>query len=226
MKVAEGSKLGRFAVGVVVLCLPWSSSSVTGQTTRSPQGPNETILRVATDQKRQAVLSFRNRDYESALEHFQAAVAADPTDVESQDNVGVTLARLGRTREATAALLRAIAIDRRFPPPHYHLGLIYDQMGRTAEAIARYQEALQLNPGFAEARYALSGVCWRIGDLEGAVKLLTESLRSDPNSLEIRLNLAMGLWRKGDLDAAIRELEKVKMQHSTAPSAFPRWVRF
>ena len=220
MQVRLNSKTTRLAVGLQVLCLAWSCSLLTAQTERGQKNSAENNPPPVADHKRQAILSFKNGDYEGALKHFRVVVQGEPNDVESQDNIGVTLARLGRAKEAVAALLKAVEIDGRFSPAHYHLGLIYDRMGRTREAVAQYQEALQLNPAFTQARYALSGVCWRIGDLEGAVELLQEVLRADPNSREVRLNLAVGLWRKGDLDAAIEHLKTVVELHPKEPRAY------
>ena len=155
MQARGCSNAGRFASGFAAVCLAWSIPPSGAQTGQGHINRTESNLALVGDHKRQAVRFFKNGDYKGALKHFRVVVQHDPSDVESQDNIGVTLARLGRLEEAARAFLQALEIDARFSMPYYHLGLIFDRMGRTGEAIAKYHEALQLNPAFTQGKHSV-----------------------------------------------------------------------
>ncbi|MGW2780491.1 tetratricopeptide repeat protein [Streptomyces populi] len=82
-------------------------------------------------------LAWERGDRQEALDHYRAAVDADPGAYDALAGQGRALAALGRTSEALRAY-RA-ALDGRPAPRHaLELGELYDRLGLGAEARAQY----------------------------------------------------------------------------------------
>lgn len=100
--------------------------------------------------------------FDEAQAEYEAEIGCDPaqSDVDWY-NLGLTLLRGKRTREALAAFRRSIARRPDFPEPHYQVGLcLYDQ-GDYPGAVQSLREYLRLAPAgrFAPAaRQLLPGV--------------------------------------------------------------------
>ena len=71
---------------------------------------------------------------------------------EAHNNLGITLARLGRTQEAITQHEQALRLKPDFTEAHYNLGIALEQAGRVQEALGHYQEAVQIKPDYAEAQ--------------------------------------------------------------------------
>src|SRR5207253_1599292 len=69
--------------------------------------------------------------------------------------VGLSLLKQGRLREAEEALRSAIRLDPNFGAAHEALGEVFLQGGNTADAKREFTSALQLDPDSVEARFNL-----------------------------------------------------------------------
>ncbi len=70
--------------------------------------------------------------------------------------IGMMYAKLGRHKEALAALDRAAQINRRFPMTYFYRGNVYLTMGDYERAAEEYRHALRLRPDLDAARRALA----------------------------------------------------------------------
>lgn len=97
---------------------------------------------------------------ERAVEECGKALAADPEDGRSSNDLGVYLMQLGDDEKAVPHLIKAAA-SKRNPErqhPHYNLGRIYERRKDYAAALVSYQAALEEDPEFQAARKALERV--------------------------------------------------------------------
>jgi tetratricopeptide (TPR) repeat protein len=85
-------------------------------------------------------------NYEDALKHYLAVLAADEFNVEARNNLGLLYHRRGLTTEAIDQFRRAIAINPQYVKARSHLAVVLMDTGRHAEARAELRAALTLEP--------------------------------------------------------------------------------
>jgi Flp pilus assembly protein TadD len=119
------------------------------------------------------------------------------------NNLGVVLARQGKTQEAIGHYTEALRIDPHYVDAHYNLGLALVRKGKTQEAIAHYTEALRIKPDFAEAHNNLGAALAQQGRVQEAIAHFAEALRLRPDDAEVYSNLGNILSEQGRIEEAI-----------------------
>jgi len=79
------------------------------------------------------------------------AAELDPKDAEIRNNLGLTLARLGRAPEAVGEFHEALRLDPKNASAHSNLGLLLLASGKPEESILEFEAALQINPDLEAA---------------------------------------------------------------------------
>jgi Flp pilus assembly protein TadD len=83
---------------------------------------------------RQADEYFTKKQYDKAAELYERLLVLGPNNVETYNNLGITLHYLGRSSEALSRLNEGVAVD----PTHQRiwltLGFVYSQVGNTENA--------------------------------------------------------------------------------------------
>jgi tetratricopeptide (TPR) repeat protein len=97
-------------------------------------------------------------DVAGAAEAIGRAARAGLADGRTLGYYGSLLARLGRDREAEAALREAIRVEPGRSRSRFELGALLERTGRTAEAMAEYREAIRLNPNDPDPARALEAL--------------------------------------------------------------------
>ncbi|ADO74096.1 tetratricopeptide repeat protein [Stigmatella aurantiaca] len=99
--------------------------------------------------------AYEARQYEKALEAFEAVQKERPGDPAVEFNRGDALAQLGRSEEAKAAFQRVVESNRPDlqQKAWYNLGNLAASKGERKEALQAYRRALKLDPGDAMARH-------------------------------------------------------------------------
>ena len=94
---------------------------------------------------RQAGEYFTKKQYDKAAELYERLLVLGPNNVETYNNLGITLHYTGRSNEALRRLNEGIAID----PAHQRiwltLGFVNSQLGNTKQARAALNTAADLN---------------------------------------------------------------------------------
>ena len=89
---------------------------------------------------------FANKQYEKAAEWYEKLLTFGPDNVDTINNLGLTLHYLGRSEEALARLREGSMID----PGHQRilltLGFVNSDMGNLAEARSALSEAVRIDP--------------------------------------------------------------------------------
>ena len=155
---------------------------------------------------------FRLRgDFDEAIRHYRAAIAAAPANVRGYDNLGLTFLLQGHLSEAVQAFNQAIAVAPWDAAAHNDLGLALWRLDRRSEAQAQVVEALRLQPDFPEARVALGTALLAQGNLEDAATQFSLALAARPGH--------------GD---ALNHLGELRLKQGRLPEAaacFDRWVQ-
>ena len=113
--------------------LPSQSSGFNQATTQDP-------LALA----RQADEFFANQQYNSAAELYERMLARAPGDVNTYNNLGITLHYLGRSAEALAKLNEGIVVDPTYQRIWLTLGFVNGQLGNTEQARTALRTAAQM----------------------------------------------------------------------------------
>lgn len=112
--------------------------------------------------------------YEEAIQE-STTLSEDPTFAapwRALTNVGWAQIQLGRTDEARATLLRALAMRPDYWPALLDLGILAAQTGRRAEAIESFAKVLSARPGpsaEAETNYRMAEIYVSMGDRDRAL---------------------------------------------------------
>ena len=100
-----------------------------------------------------------HEDYDAARVQFTTLLAARPKDADALSNLGIALAALGRTAEATRAFRDAVAVDPRNGLSQRNLALHLFQQNDFDGAAGPAREAVQLTPETIPARTPCSASC-------------------------------------------------------------------
>jgi DNA-binding winged helix-turn-helix (wHTH) protein/tetratricopeptide (TPR) repeat protein len=126
------------------------------------------------DLARGNVAFWRDWDWPSADQAFQAALRKRPGDPDVHHDYAWLQVALGRREEGLASLQRAIALDPLSARINMDAGWLYLQAGRFREAAAQARRTLEIDPSMLEARACLSRALVYAGDLRGALEVIRE----------------------------------------------------
>jgi tetratricopeptide (TPR) repeat protein len=141
-------------------------------------------------------------DPETAIAHYERALALDPRDDATLRRLGYACALVGRDVEAEAAYRQALRIKPNNRDAHYGLANALQRQQKYDEAVPEYQEALRLDPHHPDTHQNL-GITWfTLGRLEDAQAEFEEALRLHPRDADAEAMLATVAQQRGNSDAA------------------------
>ena len=94
---------------------------------------------------RQADESFNKKEYGRAADLYQRLLELDPNDVDTWNNLGLTLYYLGRSTEALDKLNEGVAVDPTYQRIWLTLGFVNSQLGNTGKARTALTAAVKIN---------------------------------------------------------------------------------
>ena len=110
-----------------------SSSSLSESTSKDP-----------SEISRQADELFSNRQYDEAADLYEQLLVIRPNDVETYNNLGLTLHYLGRSTEALRRLNDGVAVDAEHQRIWLTLGFVNSQLGNSEQARTALTTAAQI----------------------------------------------------------------------------------
>lgn len=136
---------------------------------------------------------FQLRHWENATSLFKRAVNVTANNYMAHANLGLALARQGRSEEAIRHYSEALRINPAWAEAHHLLGNLLARQGDFQAAVVHYSEALRRKPDMAEAHNNLGLALQSLGRLEEAVCHFREALRIKPDYPQARGNLKAAL---------------------------------
>ena len=106
---------------------------------------NQSIIKDPVEISRQADESFAKQDYGRAADLYQRLLKLDPNDVDTYNNLGLTLHYLGRSTEALGKLNEGVGVDPTYQRIWLTLGFVNSQLGNTEQARTALTTAVQIN---------------------------------------------------------------------------------
>jgi Flp pilus assembly protein TadD len=185
----------------------------------APAAPVTPSMRSALDARRDGNVAYHAGDFERALKRYEEAVAANPSDPDSLNNLGQMLARNGRAAEAAKLFERAIAVNRNKWAYHFNLAHALGQLDDWKRAAAEYRSALDLFPDDYVTHYNLAQALHKSGDEESAVAEYRSAIALAPGEGTFYLSLAISLERLNRATEAAANYEKYLELTPMAPEA-------
>lgn len=155
---------------------------------------------------------------EAAIQAYQVAIQADPSNVEALYRLAVAFQRLRRWSQAAATAERAFKVDNRQPDVQALWGHALLRMGRYPEAIWVLEGMVRLNSGraLAPVYYDLAQACfamkWYDRSVDYALRHLQLADTPQGHALLARSYLAQGYKEKSleQLQRAVQLFEAVE----------------
>jgi tetratricopeptide (TPR) repeat protein len=178
-----------------------------GEAAPSPGGLADPKDKVAVlEAFKRAVSRGREGRDEQAVAELRAVLADSPGMLDAWETLGLSLARLGKEKEAIQALDRAVAIDTASPAAHLGLARIHALAGRADLVETHALAAAARGPG--EAYELLAELRLRQGRLEEAAKCARRSLEADSRRVVGHVVLGTVARRAGRCEEAIQEYRR------------------
>jgi TolB-like protein/Tfp pilus assembly protein PilF/predicted Ser/Thr protein kinase len=163
----------------------------------------------------------RSSDVEKGIEYFQQAIEKDPDYALAYAGLADSYAVLGAWEsdariaprevmpKATAAAMKALALDDQLSEAHASLGFVslhYDWDWREAEK--QLKQAIALNPNYATAHHWYSHYAMAMGRSEESLAASKRALELDPLDDTINAHLAWHYYYARQYDQAIAQSRK------------------
>jgi DNA-binding winged helix-turn-helix (wHTH) protein/tetratricopeptide (TPR) repeat protein len=157
------------------------------------------------------------RDLLKSIEHFEQAIALDPSYALAYAGLAdayTLLANAGSPAhemmpKAREAALKAVSLDANLAEAHAALGntiIYYDYDFAAAER--EHKRAIELNPNYTTARHWYSELLMGLGRHEEAIAEIRRALEIDPLSLILNRQYGASLLFARQYDAAVEQMKK------------------
>ncbi len=181
--------------------------------------------------------AYQQQDYRGAIEAYEKAIAADPTQTESYFYLGNSYDNMYRpTRRGEAAndalidnavanYKKAVELEQR--PELRKLALQYlanaygaDKLNDPAQSEPVVQQLIEMDPSDPVNYFALARIYEDSGDYERAEQTLVQAREARPTEPAVYTNLAAYYNRQGNFEGAIEALNARAEREPTNPEAF------
>ena len=181
--------------------------------------------------------AYQQQDYRGAIEAYEKAIAADPTQTESYFYLGNSYDNMYRpTRRGEAAndalidsavenYKKAVELEQR--PELKKLALQYlanaygaDKLNDPAQSEPVVQQLIEMDPSDPVNYFALARIYEDSGDYERAEQTLIQAREARPTEPGVYTNLAAYYNRQGNFEGAIEALNARAEREPTNPEAF------
>lgn len=131
------------------------------------------------------------RDFEGAIQDYQAALKIKPNELGALNNIGASYHAIGKKEEALEAYEKALKIDSLYSPTLTSIGFMYAEDGYHRKALTYIDKAVQVEPK-EPLNYNNRGyIKYKLGDLEAAEKDVNYSLSLYPQNAYAYRNKAL-----------------------------------
>lgn len=159
---------------------------------------------------------YKNRQYEPAVKELRAAVKQSPDREDPRYVLALSLAELGKLKEAIEEYKQVIALAIKDDPKilsYYNMGNAYLDLGEYQRAVDSYKQAINLDSTLSKPHNNLGLAYAARGRLAEAQAEFAEAVRLKPDYDEAHYNLGVAylqLGRKQDAEEQKKTLVKLK----------------
>ncbi len=154
------------------------------------------------------ILTADHSNFSKALELFDRAIAAAPTDARFLAQRAKCLTAMNRQQEASETADKACGAKPEDALTLDTIGVVLSRVGRHAEALEYFERAVTLAPNNASYQYNFGSALQFSGDFERAQRTLEISLRLDPTNYKVYTSLT-GLKKQTPDDNHIEVMKRL-----------------
>ena len=157
--------------------------------------------------------------FAAAVETCRRAVQLDPKEPRTFQNLGYSLARLGRHADALSAYATAIELAPEWTAPQEGSAAAYIAMSNWARAEASYRRVVALEPGNATAWRMVGDAAGEQGKTADAIGAYQKSLECGGKTAETYRNLGWYLYRASryaEAEAALQDAQRLNPRDASA----------
>jgi hypothetical protein len=159
-----------------------------------------------------------------AIAQCESAIAHNPTDIASLNQLAMLQASAGNHSEALRNISSALKLAPHHPLLHYNLGQVHGSAGRYEAEIKAYQQAIALKPDFVEAHVNMGVALRDMQRFDEAFEAFKQALRISPDHPGARTNRAQTNLMLGNFEHGWREYEwRWQDGHQNHAIKGPRW---
>ncbi|MFP5204466.1 MAG: tetratricopeptide repeat protein [Acidobacteriota bacterium] len=162
------------------------------------------------------------QNHAAAIEHFRAAVKADPRAPNAHFGLGYLLWTQNRFDEAAAEFRAELAIVPEHAQALTYLADCDIHLGKTAEALPAAEKAVQLDPAIAKAHVDLGILYSGEGRREDAVREFKAAIKLAPDDQDPHWRLARLYQSMGRKEDARAEFEATRKLHKAEDQSLIR----
>lgn len=93
---------------------------------------------------------FEAGRFKEAIETYEKAIAKNPGDADSYNDMGLSFHYMGRSEAAVETLRKGVEVDPSFQRIRLSLGFVLASLGKMEESVAALQKAVDMNPDSRE----------------------------------------------------------------------------
>lgn len=140
--------------------------------------------------------------HQEALEHYHAALAADPANVDAMLGIGNEHLALSQYDAAEKEYRKALRLSANHPEVNYQLGLTLHRRGVYAGAAQQLRRVIEIDPEHVMAHIVMGEALNQAGDIDGAIDALETAVALNPQSGRAYYALGIAYDRKSQHERA------------------------
>ncbi|MGA2351331.1 MAG: tetratricopeptide repeat protein [Terracidiphilus sp.] len=155
-----------------------------------------------------AIVDGETGNSAAVIAEWEELVREDPSDARIQNNMGASLARAGRFKEAIPYYQKGLELNPQFNAIHNNLGRALFAVGRLDEAIDQYKMGLEVYSNSAELHNNLGRALAQNGKIGEATMHFKRAVEIKPNFADAHINLGSALLSAGHPEEATQEFKR------------------
>jgi tetratricopeptide (TPR) repeat protein len=141
---------------------------------------------------------------------FERALALNPGDAESYNNLGEALGELKQYPRALEFFNKAISLDQKLLKAKYNQAVSYDRMGNFRYSEFVFRSLIKNNPGYSLSYDGLAVTLSKAGRAKEAIAFHEKAIALDPREPSYYFNCAISYLMLGNTAKALEQQEKLK----------------
>jgi hypothetical protein len=155
--------------GAVANAVP-AERTVTTTPSEAPASPDGVEAADMSDAPTAGAEAYARGDAAAAVEAYSDAVVANPENADALNNLGQSLVRAGKARQAMQYFDRAIAVNGNNWAYHFNRARAHAELAEWGRAVAGYRDADALFPNDYATTFNLAKALHASGDSAGAIR--------------------------------------------------------
>jgi len=167
----------------------------------------------------QAKQAFIQRDFEAAVERYEAALQELPEDqlFVAWSNKGAALMNTGQVKEAVRCFRRALELN----PEHYesmhNMGVAFAAMRQFDKALECFEKTIQFAPYFYASHCGKSEALASLNRFDEAADAAKDAIKEDPNEPIAHADLGFAFLKMGRFEEAVKSFERAHQLKDRSP---------